>query len=70
MSDGLLPGFEPVGRPTGPPAYVFGWGNNPRRAELKGRRCRILARGARGSVLVAFEGGAVEVVSRRALRRA
>ena len=32
--------------------YVYRWGNNPRRAELKGRLCRLLASGALGTVLV------------------
>jgi hypothetical protein len=36
------------------PIYTFAWGNNPRRAALKGRRCRVLARGRRGTVLVEF----------------
>jgi hypothetical protein len=59
--------------------YVFAWGNNPRRTELKGRRCRILARGLvvrfRGkrwgtrSVLAEFENGERVVCSARALRR-
>ena len=49
---------------------VFAWGNNPRRAELKGRRCVIVARGAMGSVLVEFlDTGEKVVTSRRALRR-
>jgi hypothetical protein len=51
--------------------YVFVWGNNEKRAELKGRRCRILAAGRLNSVLVEFvDGGGREVVSRRALRPA
>lgn len=51
--------------------YVFSWGNTPERASLKGRRCRILARGAKGTVLVEFEdSGQRETVSFRALRRA
>ncbi len=51
-------------------AYVYAWGNNAKRAELKGRACEVLARGAMSSVLVRFEDGRREVVSRRALRRA
>jgi len=34
--------------------YVYAWGNNARRAALKGRRCVIEARGAMGTVLVRF----------------
>lgn len=52
-------------------AYRFAWGNNPRRRALRGRQCRILARGSMGSVLVAFlDTGEREIVSRRALRSA
>ena len=49
--------------------YRYAWKNNPKRAQMYGRACRILARGALGSVLVEFEGGQREIVSRRALRR-
>lgn len=48
--------------------YTFAWGNNAKRATLKGRRCRILARGRMRSVLVEFESGQREIVSLRALR--
>lgn len=49
--------------------HIYHWGNNPKRAELKGRRCRILATGALGSALVQFENGEKVNTSRRALRR-
>lgn len=48
--------------------YTYTWGNNPKRATLKGRGCRILLRGARRSVMVEFEDGQREIVSYRALR--
>lgn len=32
----------------------YRWGNNPRRAELKGRECYVVAQGAMGSVLYRF----------------
>lgn len=48
---------------------VYIWGNNPKRAELKGRSCRILCRLAMNSACVEFEGGQREIVSRNALRR-
>lgn len=49
--------------------YVFAWGNNPKRAELKGRPCKILAQGALNSCEVEFvDTGQREIVSRRALR--
>ncbi len=51
--------------------YVYGWGNNVKRATLKGRRCRVVVRGAMNSALVEFgDTGQREVVSRNALRRA
>lgn len=34
--------------------YVYAWGNNERRAELKGRVCVIEARGCMSTVLVRF----------------
>jgi hypothetical protein len=49
---------------------VYVWGNNSRRAELRGRRCVVLAHGALGSVLVQFlDSGEKVVTSRRAVRR-
>ncbi len=49
--------------------YEFAWGNNPRRAELKGRRCVVEARGALGTVLVRFlDTGERVTTSRRAIR--
>ena len=52
------------------PLYVFGWGNNPRRATMKGRKCRILQRMTQNSAAVEFvDNGQIEVISRNALRR-
>lgn len=50
--------------------YIYRWGNNPKRAAMKGRPCRVIARGTRNSALVEFTGGQREVVSRNALARA
>lgn len=50
--------------------FRYAWENNAKRARLKGRACEVIARGALGSVLVRFEDGSREVISRRALRRA
>lgn len=47
---------------------VYLWGNNPVRAKLKGRRCRVLARGRMNSILVEFEDGYKTVTSRWAVR--
>lgn len=50
--------------------YVYAWGNNSRRAELKGRQCRVLARGGMNTVLVEFlDNGERVTTSRRAIRR-
>lgn len=51
------------------PLY-FAWKNNPRRAELYRRRCRVVARGTMNSVLVEFENGERVVTSRNAVRKA
>jgi hypothetical protein len=55
--------------------YRFAWGNNPhlwkqrKRATLKNRLCRIIAAGAKRSVMVEFENGQREIVDRWALRK-
>ncbi len=52
------------------PLYRYLWGNNEKRATLRGRICRIVARGAMNSALVGFtDNGQREVISRNALRR-
>lgn len=49
--------------------YLYSWGNNEKRALLKGRPCRILARGTMRSVMIEFPDGQREIVSHRALRK-
>ena len=57
--------------------HYYAWKNNPqmglypcpKRITLYGRCCRVVARLALGSVVVEFENGQRECVSRRALRR-
>lgn len=49
--------------------YIYSWGNNPVRAKLKGKVCRVLARGKMNSALVEFENGEKQIISRNALRR-
>lgn len=49
--------------------YYFAWGNNSKRAELKGRKCRVVFRGRMNSCLIEFENGDRECVSRNALRK-
>lgn len=50
--------------------YVFAWGNNERRTELKGRPCRVITRGlSMRSVMVEFTNGERVICSYRALRK-
>ena len=49
---------------------VYAWGNNEKRATYRARRCRIVARGRMGSVLVEFDNGERTVTSRWAVRKA
>ena len=55
----------------GEQTYIFSWGNNPKRATMKGRECRVLYRTPRmNSVLVEFlDNGQQEVTSRNSLRK-
>lgn len=49
--------------------YVFVWANSPRRAELRGRECRLLCSGTKNSVLLEFvDTGERVVASRYAIR--
>ena len=50
--------------------YVYHWSNNPARALLKGRRCRIIATFSRNTVVIEFPDGHRASTSRRALRKA
>lgn len=48
--------------------FVYRWGNNEKRAQLKGRRCVVEARGAKGTVLLRFiDTGERVTTSRRAI---
>jgi hypothetical protein len=49
---------------------IYSWKNNPKRKSLYCNRCRILARGKMNSILIEFENGQREIVSRYAVRRA
>jgi len=51
------------------PWFIYSWGNNDKRRILKGRRCQIVNAMKMNSVLVRFENGEQEVISRRALRK-
>lgn len=49
--------------------HYYAWKNNAKRVTLYLRRCRVVARGSMNSVLIEFENGQREVVSRNAIRR-
>ena len=49
--------------------YYFAWGNNEVRKKLKGKRLRVIARGALNSALVEFEDGQRVIISRNAIRK-
>lgn len=50
--------------------YIFSWGNNERRATMKGRVCVVICRGKMNSCLVEFEDNKQrEVISRNAIRK-
>jgi hypothetical protein len=46
---------------------TFRWKNNEKRVTLYGRKCRLIARGAKGSVMIEFENGQREIVSWRSV---
>jgi len=48
--------------------YIYYWGNNEKRLTLKNRKCRILKVGKKNTIMIEFENGDKEFVSRRALR--
>ena len=54
-----------------PMTHIYVWGNNPKRAKLKGKKCRILVSSGRrfNGCLIEFEGGEQVNTSRRALRK-
>ena len=50
--------------------YEYRWGNNEKRAAMKGRICKIIAKGKKNTVLIEFvDNRQMESVSRRALRK-
>ncbi len=50
--------------------YIYHWGNNEKRAAMKGRVCKVIARGKKNSVWIEFpDNGQQECVSRNSLRR-
>jgi hypothetical protein len=48
--------------------HFFAWKNNPKRETLYKRECRVLAYGKKNSVMVEFENGQIELVSRNSIK--
>lgn len=50
--------------------YVYRWGTNKKQRTMKGRTCRVIARGKRNSCCIKFvDNGQMEIVSRFAVRK-
>ena len=49
--------------------YRYIWGNNEKRKTLQNHVCNVIARGTKNSVLIEFENGQKEVVSRYSIRK-
>jgi len=50
--------------------YYFAWGNNSKRKMMKGRFCKVLARGKKNSIMIEFvDNGQREIVSRNSIRK-
>lgn len=49
--------------------HYYAWKNNEKRLTLYRRLCRIVARGTMNSILIEFENGQRECVSRYAVRK-
>ena len=51
--------------------YQYAWKNNPVREKLYGRKCVVLGRGKKNSILIQFlDDGEKHVVSRNSVRKA
>jgi hypothetical protein len=48
--------------------YRYAWGNNEKRKTMQGRLCRVIARGKKNSIMIEFQDGQREVVSRHSIR--
>lgn len=50
--------------------YLYTWGNNSKRKTMKGRICKLIARGTRNSRLIEFiDNGQRECVSGHSIRK-
>lgn len=49
--------------------YEYRWGNNEKRLTMKGRQCKLLAKGKKNSCLIEFlDTGQKELVSQYAIK--
>ena len=51
------------------PTHIFKWGNNAKRATMKGRKCRILKSGGKGSIKIEFSNGQQEILRWMSVRK-
>jgi len=49
--------------------YRYVWGNNEKRKTMKGRECKVIARGKKNSICIEFDNGQREIVSRNSIRK-
>ena len=49
---------------TGREIMKYRWGNNSKRVTMKGRECKVIARGRMNSICIEFGNGQREIVSR------
>lgn len=49
--------------------HYYAWKNNPKRAQMYGKPCRIVARGTQNSREIEFEDGTREIVGGNSLRK-
>ena len=49
---------------------IYNWANNLKRKTMKGRKVIVLARGKMNSILIKFDNGQKEIVSRYSIKRA
>jgi hypothetical protein len=49
--------------------FIYNWANNSKRKTMKGRKCRILAKGKKNSIMIEFEDNKqIEIVSINSLK--
>ena len=50
--------------------YIFTWGNNSKRVTMKGRKCEVISRGKKNSILIQFtDNNQREIVSGNSIKK-